>query len=198
MPRRSQDQVAASRATILRTAVDEVSVRGFEAASIGQLASSLGMSKSGLIRHFGDKEQLQIATFTAGVDLFVERVWEPVQHETPGVERLVALCDAWLDFHAARVMPGGCLMTTAMVEFDARGGAVHEAVSKTMRRWQRALERDAEQAVADGDLPAGTRPADVAFELNALASWASTNAQLHGDAEAFETARRLMHRVLGR
>lgn len=198
MPRRSVADVAESRAAILRTAVEEVSVRGFESASIGQLASTLGMSKSGLIRHFGDKEQLQIATFAAGVELFTERVWRRVADERPGIARLLALCDAWLDFHAAETLPGGCLMTTAVVEFDARAGPVHETVAETMRLWGAVLERDAARAVADGDLPADAVPADVAFALNALASSASTTYCLHGDAEVFAQARRVMHRTLGR
>jgi len=197
MPRRSEAQVAESRAEILRTAVDEISVRGFDSASIGHLAGTLGMSKSGLIRHFGDKEELQLAALAAGIERFLDGVWLRVRDEPPGVPRLAALCDAWLEFHEAGALPGGCLMTTAAVEFDAREGPVHEAVADALRAWHGLLERDADRAIADGDLPPGTTAAEVAFELNALASWASTSFQLHGDAEVFGTARRLMRRSLG-
>jgi AcrR family transcriptional regulator len=199
VPRRSRTQVADSRAVILRTAVQEASVRGFEAASIGNLAAELGMSKSGLIRHFGDKEQLQIATFRAGVELFTEHVWRRVEAERPGLVRLLALCDAWLDYHtAADVLPGGCLMTTAVVEFDARNGRVHETVEHAMRLWHAVLAHEAARAMQDGDLPADADPADIAFALNALASSASTMYRLYADPAVLARARRLMRRTLGR
>jgi len=69
MPRRSAEQVAEGRQTILNAATLEASVHGFRAASIGLLAERVGMSKSGLVRHFGDKEGLQLAALQAGIDL---------------------------------------------------------------------------------------------------------------------------------
>jgi AcrR family transcriptional regulator len=188
MPRRSRDQVAASRAAILEASVAQASVRGFEAASIGSLATSLGMSKSGVVGHFGDKEQLQLATLEAGIEQFVAEVWRPVERaHPPGTERLLALCDAWTAFHERGTLPGGCLLTTASVEFDARPGPVRDAVALAMRRWLGLIEREA--AALE---PSAGDPADVAFTLNALASAASTAFLLHGDPAVFARARRLM------
>jgi len=51
--------------------------------------------------------------------------------------------------------------------------------------------------MADGDLPAGTDPADLAFALNALAAQASIALHLFGDEEALARARRLMRALLG-
>jgi hypothetical protein len=94
-------------------------------------------------------------------------------------------------------MPGGCFLTTATVEFDARPGPLRDKVARTMNRWLGVLEREAATAVDSGELPADTRPADVAFELNALAAAASYGFQLTRDPEVFERARRSMRRVLG-
>jgi hypothetical protein len=66
-----------------------------------------------------------------------------------------------------------------------------------MKRWLRALEREVGLAVESGELPAGTDPADVAFQLNALAAAASYGFQLTRDPEVFERARRSMRRALG-
>jgi len=66
-----------------------------------------------------------------------------------------------------------------------------------MKRWLRALEREVALAVESGELPAGTDPADVAFQLNALAAAASYGFQLTRDPEVFERARRSMRRALG-
>jgi AcrR family transcriptional regulator len=182
MPRRSAEQVAEGRQAILSAATIEASVYGFRAASIGRLAERVGMSKSGLVRHFGDKEGLQLAALQAGIDLFVADVWSPVAEAQ----------------HRRRTFPGGCLLTTATVEFDAQPGPVRDAAANALARWLKALEREAEIALADGQLPAGTDPADLAFALNAFAAQASVALHLFGDEEALARARRLMRRALGR
>ena len=66
-----------------------------------------------------------------------------------------------------------------------------------MERWLGMLEREADTAIDAGELPAGTDPADVAFQLNALAAAASYGFQLWRDPEVIERARRSMRRVLG-
>lgn len=197
MPRRSAEQVAEGREAILNVATLEASVHGFGASSIGLLAERVGMSKSGLVRHFGDKEGLELAVLQAGIERFIEDVWNRAAAAQPGHARLVALCDAWLEHHRHRTFPGGCLLTTAAVEFDAQPGPVRDAAAVALARWLKALEREAEIALADGDLPAATDPADLAFALNALAAQASIALHLFGDEEALARARRLMHALLG-
>jgi hypothetical protein len=93
-------------------------------------------------------------------------------------------------------MPGGCFMTTATVEFDARPGPLRDAVARTMSRWHELLRREVIAAIDAGELASGIDPADVAFELNALAAAASYGFQLSRDPEVFERARRSMRRAL--
>jgi hypothetical protein len=94
-------------------------------------------------------------------------------------------------------MPGGCFLTTATIEFDARPGPLRDAVAETMDMWLGALQREVSLAVDAGELPSDTDPADVAFQLNALAAAASYGFQLNRDPEVFARARRSMRRALG-
>jgi AcrR family transcriptional regulator len=196
MPRRSQAAVADTRTAVLDTAVRRASVDGLEGLSIGQLAEEVSMSKSGLHGLFGSKEALQAATFARAVEDFTRQVWGPVAGRQPGLPRLEALLDRWLAYHRRRALPGGCFVTTATVEFDARAGALRDAVIAARRRMHRALEADIRIAVEAGEVPASTDPADAAFGLYALASAASQAIQL-GEAGASARARRAMRAVLG-
>ncbi|HEY1334710.1 MAG TPA: helix-turn-helix domain-containing protein, partial [Myxococcaceae bacterium] len=54
-----------TRARILRYAARVASRDGLDGLSIGELAASLEMSKSGLFAHFGSKEDLQIEVLRA-------------------------------------------------------------------------------------------------------------------------------------
>jgi len=197
VPRRSQSAVAESRTAVTRTAVERASVEGLEGLTIGGLAGETEMRKSSVFSLFGSKEELQRATLDAAIDQFTEEVWAPVADERPGLPRLLALCDSWLDYHRREVMPGGCFLTTATIEYDARPGPMRDAVAETMKRWLAVLEREAALAVEAGELSGDTEPADVAFQLNALAAAASYGFQLWRDPGVFTRARRSMRRVLG-
>jgi AcrR family transcriptional regulator len=197
MPRRSKAAVAETRAAVTEAAVDRASVEGLEGLTLGSLAGEMEMRKSSVFSLFGSKEELQRATLQSAVDQFTDRVWGPVADERPGLPRLLALCDSWLDYHRRGSLPGGCFLTTATIEYDARPGPLRDHVADTMRRWLGALEREARTAIEAGELPADLDPADVAFELNALAAAASYGFQLNRDPEVFDRARRSMRRALG-
>ena len=198
MPRRSQSAVAETRAAVTQAAVEHASVEGLEGLTIGGLAGETEMRKSSVFSLFGSKQELQRAALDAAVEQFTREVWEPVADERPGLPRLLALCDSWLDYHQREVMPGGCFLTTATIEYDARPGPLRDATAATMEQWLGVLERDAATAVEEGDLPPDTDPADVAFQLNALAAAASYGFQLWREPEVFDRARRSMRRALQR
>ena len=197
MPRRSAAAVADSRTEVLDTAVRRASVDGLEGLTIGRLADEVSMSKAGLHGMFGSKEGLQVAAFDRAVEDFMREVWRPVEDREPGLPRLLALIDRWLSYHRRRVLPGGCFVTTATIEFDARPGPLRDAVAKARKRMHAALEADVRTAVEAGDLPAATKPADTAFALYALASAASQAIQLE-ESGASARARRCMRGLLGK
>jgi AcrR family transcriptional regulator len=197
MPRRSAAAVAETRAAVTEAAVDRASVEGLEGLTIGALAGEVEMRKSSVFSLFGSKQELQLATLETAIAQFTDEVWGPVADQPPGLARLLALCDSWLAYHEREALPGGCFLTTATVEFDARPGPLRDAVAKAMERWFGVLEREVTLAIDAGELPADTEPADVAFQLNALAAAASYGFKLSGDPEVFRRARRSMRRALG-
>src|SRR3954471_24391765 len=87
-----------TRAAILDRAVDLASVEGLEGLTIGRLASDLQMSKSGLFRHFGSKQDLQLATVAAAGERFVAIVIEPALEAPDGAPRLHAMADRYFDY----------------------------------------------------------------------------------------------------
>ena len=197
MPRRSAAAVADTRTNVLDTAVRRASIDGLEGLTIGRLAEETSMSKSGLHGMFGSKEELQVATFEKAVEGFVREVWLPVANQPRGLPRLLALLDRWIAYHERRSLPGGCFVTTATIEFDAKPGPLRDAVLRARSQMHAVLEADIRVAVEAGDIPRGTDPADTAFTLYALASAASQAIQLE-EPHAAERARRCMLAQVGR
>lgn len=196
MPRRTAAAVADTRAAVTDAAVAHASVEGLDGLTIGGLAGVVNMRKSSLFSLFGSKQDLQLAALQAAIEQFRGEVWRPVADERPGLARLLALCDSWLAYHEREVLPGGCFLTTASVEFDARPGPLRDAVRKAMERWLGVLRREVRIAREAGELPPDTDPGDTAFQLNALAAAASYGFHLSRDRAVFARARRSMRRAL--
>ncbi len=194
-PRQRIAKGARTRESILHVAVNLASVEGLEGLSIGRLADELKMSKSGLFAHFGSKEELQLATVEMAGEIFVAHVVRPALMKPPGMPRLWALCQNWLEHVETRVFEGGCFFTAASFEFDSRPGTVRERIVKAMRKWLLTLSRAVEEAQKAGHLQQSVRPHQFAFEIYSLAIGAHWGHQLLGDKKALSNARST---ILGR
>ncbi len=178
-----------TRAAILARAVDLASAEGLEALTIGRLAGEIGMSKSGLFRHFGSKEELQLATIDEATRVFVETVVTPALAAEEGEPRLRALCDRYMAHLEEQVFSGGCFWAAAQSEFDDRPGPVRDAIATGVEAWNAELARQARIAgVEDAD--------QLAFELVSVAQGANARYRLIGDERAFERARVAIERVV--
>jgi len=182
MPRSSREDAARTRAAVLDRAVDIGSAEGLETLSIGRLASSMEMSKSGVIGQFGSKLELQLAAIESANERFREEVWEPVADEPDGLPRLRAVMESWISYLEREVFPGGCFLTACAIEFDDRPGPVRDAIAKAWRLWLKVLERDVRVAQKAGDLNSDPDPAQLAFELHSAVLGGNFSRQLFGDA----------------
>ena len=177
-----------TREAILERAADLASVEGLESLTIGRLAGEMQMSKSGLFRHFGSKEELQLATVAAAAERFVEEVVRPALDEEPGLPRLRALTDGYIRHLEQQVFAGGCFWGSTVPEFDDRPGPVRDSIREYYSAWSSGLANEARTAgLADPD--------QFAFELVALAAGANMRYRLFRDDDSFERARRGLARL---
>ena len=196
MPKRSVAQTAQTRESILARAVDLASTEGLEGLTIGRLAEAHSMSKSGLFAHFGSKEELQLAVIDAARDIFAREVFRDGMPADPGLERVRDLARSWLGYIESGLFRGGCFFAAASAEMDDRPGRVRDRIVELTRVWMEMLAGEAGGAVDAGHLDPETDPEQLAFELHAYVQEANWAFQLHGDAAAFERARRAIDRSL--
>jgi AcrR family transcriptional regulator len=173
-------------------------IEGLDGLSIGRLATATAMPKSSVYVLFGSKEELQLATIDAARVSFVREVVEPaLSSAPPGRERLLALCDGFLDYVERRVFPGGCFFVAASAELGGRDGRVHDRVAAYQGEWRELLARSAREAAAARHLPEGADPDQVAFELGAILAGTNIVSVLHSDDAAVERARHAVRQRLG-
>jgi AcrR family transcriptional regulator len=175
-----------TRAAILDRAVDLASVEGLEGLTIGRLATDLGMSKSGLFRHFGSKQDLQLATVASAGERFVAIVIKPALDVPDGAPRLRAMANRYFDYIES--FPGGCFWGATMSEYDDRPGPVRDAIAASMDLWMEELTRQSKAAgIADPDR--------YAFELYAVVMAANSRHRLSRDRRVFDLARAALARL---
>jgi AcrR family transcriptional regulator len=178
-----------TRRVVLGKAVDVASVEGLEGISIGRLATELSISKSGLIAHFGSKEQLQLATIRAARAIFVTTVIQPALEIPAGLARLRALLETWLEYSSDRRFPGGCFFARASHEHAARPGAVRDALAAADREWVDLITRTVVEAQEVGDIRPDVDPGLLAFDLVAYLDSANLRSLLTGSNDVYDQAR---------
>jgi AcrR family transcriptional regulator len=187
-----------SRETILRAAARLATVDGLEGISIGNLATQIGMSKSGLYAHFGSKEELQLATIETAAEIFNADVIEPTEAIGDPLERLQALCAAFLSHVERRVFPGGCFFASVSAEFDTHPGPVRDKVTATQQQWAARVEQLIREAQTAGTLDPDEDPTLLTFELDAYLLMGNTNFVLYDDPTYLYQTRQAITRLLER
>ena len=195
--RRLRSDGERSRQKILRAAANLATIEGLEGISIGNLASHIGMSKSGLYAHFGSKEQLQLATIDAALEIFNDDVVEPAQAPSDPLERLRTLYERFFDHVERRVFPGGCFFAATSLEMGARPGPVRDRLAAVQSDFTALLRSFATTAIERGELPAHENPDRLAFELHAILLGADTKFVLYDDPAVMTLARDVVHHRLG-
>lgn len=196
-PRRSVAESRRTRSDILATGVRLASVEGLEGLTIGRLATAMNMSKSGVLGHFGSKEELQLAVVDTAGEIFTREVADRARGAEAGLPKLLAMCRAWVSYLERRVFPGGCFFTAAATEFDDRPGRVRNAIAGLSTVWDRDLYRQIRTATAAGDLPKDTDADQLVFEITGVILALNNALQLHRDTRAPGRARKSLTRLLG-
>ena len=172
----------ATRELILDKAYELAREDGLEGLSIGALALSTGMSKSGVFAHFGSREQLQLALLESVATRFLEFVKAPALREPRGLPRLRKLAERWCAW--GRIHQSGCVLLSAAVEYDGRDGALRQSVLRQQADWRDELRRAIKLAIDAGHLRVDTDPTQLAFEIYALMLGLHHDAGLFGYEEA--------------
>lgn len=177
-----------SRRAVLAEAINLASIEGLEGLSIGRLATAVGASKSGVGALFGTKEALQLATVAAARELFTRSVLEPARTEPRGLARLCAVVRLWLDYSRRRVFAGGCFFQSTAVEFDARPGAVRDALAGALTDWDSYLTHAVQTAMDLGELPGLDDAEQLAFEIDAVFNESNNRSLLLDSSAPYDRA----------
>jgi AcrR family transcriptional regulator len=195
--RKQREDGLRTRNAILFEAVSLATVEGLEGLTIGGLAKTLGISKSGLYAHFGSKQELQLATIDEAERVFDLEVIDPAEAAPEGLEQLVAVCDLFFEHLRRHTFPGGCFFASAVLEMGTRPGPVKERVGAFQQRFVGLIFQFAQKAQELNQLPADEDIMLLVFDLNGTILAANASFVMTNDTVALDIARRAVRRRLG-
>lgn len=186
---------AATREAIVGRALEQAVAVGLEGLSLGPLADSLELSKSGLFAHFRSKEALQLAVLEEAIFRFRTRVIEPSLAQPRGRARMEAMVRRWFDWVEGEPDMHGCIFAVSAQEYDDRPGLIRDRLVASQAEWHETLARVA------ADLPqAGPAPADycrqLVFELVGISLAFQQQAKLFHAPNARARAEEAVSRLL--
>lgn len=184
-----------TRAAIVEAALLAASRDGLEGLTIGTLADSMQMSKSGVFAHFGSREELQLAVLKAYVQRFVDEVLRPAVTRPRGLPRLEAILQRWVAF-LAREMTRGCIMIAGAVEYDDVPGPQRDEMVAIIAGWKSELIKAIRQAVSEGHLKARVDAQQLVFEIYGLMLAMHQDARLLRSADSAKRARVGLRRLI--
>lgn len=147
-----------TRDAVLDAALHAASLSGIAQLTLAPVAAAAGRSKGGLLRHFPNKESLQIAVLERAFMRYQQYVLEPALKAPRGLPRLRAIMQNWLDWTERAGLPGGCPILSAQQEFDDQDSEVREHLRSAWTRWHDYLMHHAVLAHEASHLPPGLSP----------------------------------------
>jgi AcrR family transcriptional regulator len=183
----------ATRGAILDEAGRLSRTVGLNGMSIGALAASARMSKSGLYAHFQSKEDLQLQVLEHAKVRYVAQVIAPALTAPRGEPRVRALFESWLRWACA---PGGCIFTAAASELDDQPGPVRDRVARDQRDWLDTIANVFRTGVPEGHFRRDADANQFAFDLEGVMLAFHMTSRLLDDGRAIGRARRSFEALL--
>ncbi|HEY0511348.1 MAG TPA: TetR/AcrR family transcriptional regulator [Thermoanaerobaculia bacterium] len=132
---------------VLETAARLICEKGYEAASVQDIAAACGLTKAGLYYYIRSKEDLLLEIMNYGMDIFEERVLLPVLTIADPVERLRAC----MEKNIYLVTEGWSKEVTIILhEHETLTGAARAQINARKKRYVHFLESSFEEAVREG------------------------------------------------
>lgn len=155
-----------TKETILMAALTTVSQAGLEGLSIGKLAQTVGLSKSGLFAHFNSLENLQLAVLQKAVDIFIEKVIVPSLKQPRGEPRIRAISKNLFDWENS--FTGGCPFISIAAEVDDKPGVVRDFLVNSQKDFVSVIANAAQIAIEEGHFRKDLDPQQFAYDFYAI------------------------------
>ncbi len=165
--KKPEDDQKSRHREILETAARVICEKGYEGASIQDIAEACGLTKAGLYHHIRSKEHLLLEIQNYGMDVFEEQVLNQVLPIPDPLERLKAC----MEKNILLVTHGWSKEVTIILhEHATLTGDARAQINARKKRYVKFLETSFAEAVRNGQLRP-VNPTVAAFAFLGMVLW---------------------------
>lgn len=186
----------ATRARIVAEAARQAALRGLTGVSLSDVADAVGLSKSGLFKHFESKDDMHLAVVESVMERFSDVIWKPAEGLPPGRARLEVVFERWLHWCEEEWPDSGCPVTALSVELDDQPGPLRDLLHKRLQGWRKTMLREF-RALRDPPLSEAEAQAAY-FQMKSFILGHSDSRRMMGDADAHRSATAAFEALLDR
>jgi AcrR family transcriptional regulator len=186
----------ATRGRIIEAFVRQAAVRGLRGVSLADVAEAVGLSKSGLFKHFASKDDIHLALVDTVMDRFRQMIWMPAEAMAPGRARLEVVFDRWLHWGETEWAESGCPVMALSFELDDQPGPVRDLLQTRLQRFRGAVLREF-QLLREPPLSEAEAQAAY-FQMKSFILGHADARRMMGDADAERSARAAFEALLDR
>lgn len=188
----------ATREAIVGEALSQTVQLGLDGLSLGTLAQSLNLSKSGLFAHFKSKEALQLAVLEEAIARFRILVVEPSLKAPPGRKRFEAFFRNYLDWIKGEEELDGCPFSAIGQDARKRPGPLRDRFMESQNEWRVALAGTVKDAMRLKEFASAADPAQMAFEFIGIAFAYQQSLKIMEDRQSLKRANKAFEELVGR
>jgi len=154
---RKEREKAMKREHFLDAAQKVFIARGFETATMDEIAEKAEYSKGTLYLYFKDKEELYIAVAGRQADLFYTILKKNIDKADTGAKKLEAIKDSYLEFYVEHREEGKILINmnryANLIDRVMKDEKTSREVMEKSNNTQQLIMAAIQQAIAEGALP---------------------------------------------
>jgi AcrR family transcriptional regulator len=158
--------------------------QGYEATSMSDLTTALGIGRQSLYGAFGDKRRLFVECLERYMDQVLARsMFAILEGDGSPLQAIERVFDAWEGYANSNEF-FGCLLGKSLAELGRRDSELDALMRRKLDRMQQSFEQAALRAKAAGELRADTDARALARSLTAFAQGAAVVCQVWRGPEA--------------
>lgn len=140
----------AARKRILQEAEHVIHLKGFNAASMDEIAKACGMTKANLFHHYGTKADLALAVLDFKIAEFRSRRVEPLCAEAAPERAVAAMFEQAAKFFGGNGCKAGCFVGNIALEMSDLDETFRGRVGRFFAEWASGMAACLERAKAIG------------------------------------------------
>lgn len=185
-----------TRQFIIEKTAPVFNAKGFAGTSLNDIVEATGLTKGSVYGNFGNKDEVALAVFDYNFGRISAYIRERVHARDTAIGKLLVYPEVYRDFLKIGFLKAGCPVLNTATEADDTHPALREKAVNALKTWRYYLEKIVARGIADKELKASAKPAEVASLVMTLIEGAVMIAKVTGKTAELHVAMDHLEKII--